>query len=136
MAINEALLGPQEGEEEDFAIEDLVFSTQIALQKAMARKGVSNKDLAERLGMTPARVSQIFAKKGPNLRLSTIARIAHALGEDFEFVRKEENRQPLPKEKAKVFQSVILHINPRLVPSVWQERPANTGGYRKRDLAA
>ena len=75
MAVNMSLLGPKKGEEETFAIEDLVFSTQLALQKAMNRKGVTNKDLAEKLGMSPARVSQVFSSKGPNLTLKTIARM-------------------------------------------------------------
>ncbi|MFP5509809.1 MAG: helix-turn-helix domain-containing protein, partial [Alphaproteobacteria bacterium] len=74
MAINKELLGPQsEGEKEAFAIEALVFSVQIALQKAMQKNGVTNKELAERLGMSPARVSQVFSSNGPNLTLKTIA---------------------------------------------------------------
>ena len=87
MAINSDLLGPKKGEEEDFATEALVFSTQVALQKYMNRKGFGNKELSEMLGMSPARVSQIFSSDGPNLTLKTIARIAHALGEDFELIR-------------------------------------------------
>jgi len=86
MAINKELLGPKKGEEEDFATEALVFSTQVALQKAMNRKGVGKKELSERLGISPARVSQIFSSNGPNLTLKTIARIAHAIGEDFELI--------------------------------------------------
>lgn len=135
MAINMELLGPNKGEEEAFAIEDLTFSTQIALQKAMSRKGVTNKELSDRLGMSPARVSQIFSSNGPNLTLKTIARIAHALGEDFEFVRKPDLRRPLPEEKAKGFMPVVLYGN-RFTSSSWVERPANTGGTRKRELAA
>ena len=136
MAINMELLGPKKGEEEVFAIEDLVFSTQIALQKAMNRKGVTNKELSERLGMTPARVSQIFSTNGPNLTLRTIARIAHALGEDFKFVCKHDLKRPLPEANAKEFMSVVLNGNKRLTPSSWVERAANTGGTRKRELAA
>jgi len=136
MAINMELLGPKKGEEEAFAIEDLVFSTQIALQKAMNRKGVTNKELSDRLGMSPARVSQIFSSNGPNLTLKTIARIAYALGEDFEFVRKHHLKRPLPEEKAKGFMPVVLHGNKRLTPSSWVERAANTGGTRNRELAA
>jgi len=86
MAINKELLGPKKGEEEDFATEALVFSTQVALQKAMNRKGVGKKELSERLGISPARVSQIFSSNGPNLTLKTTARIAHAIGEDFELI--------------------------------------------------
>ncbi|WP_413719219.1 helix-turn-helix domain-containing protein [Silicimonas sp. MF1-12-2] len=136
MAINSEFLGPQKGEEEVYAIEALVFSTQVALQRAMNRKGVSNKELAERLGMTPARVSQIFSTNGPNLTLKTIARIAQALGEDFEFVRKQELRTSLPEEKAKGFRSVVLHINRGLTPAIWQERAANAPGNRGRKMAA
>jgi transcriptional regulator with XRE-family HTH domain len=137
MAINKELLGPQKGEEEAFAIEALVFSTQVALQKAMNQKGGGNKELSERLGMSPARVSQIFSANGPNLTLKTIARIAHALGEDFEFIRKEDAKaQALPEETAKGFKCVVLSTQSRLTPSAWQERAANSSGYSKRDVAA
>ncbi|MEL0437976.1 helix-turn-helix domain-containing protein [Phycobacter sp. K97] len=136
MAINMDLLGPKKGEEETFAIEDLVFSTQVALQQAMKRHGVTNKELSERLGMSPARVSQVFSTNGPNLTLKTIARIAHALGEDFEFVRKHEAQRTLPEERAKGFMPVVLQWNNRLTPASWVERAANTSGNRKRDLAA
>lgn len=136
MAINSELLGPQQGEEEAFAIESLVFSTQVALQRAMNRKGVSNKELSDRLGMSPARVSQIFSSSGPNLTLKTIARIAHALGEDFEFIRKEDVKVPtLPEGKAKEFRSVIMQLNSRPAPS-WKERAANSPSSRCHDLAA
>jgi DNA-binding Xre family transcriptional regulator len=137
MAINSELLGPQKGEEEAFAIEDLVFSTQVALQKAMNHKGVSNKELSARLGMSPARVSQIFSTSGPNLTLKTIARIAHALGEDFELVRKVDAKaNALPEEKAKSFKCVVIRGNPRRSPSAWQERAANSTDYRKHSVAA
>lgn len=137
MAINNELLGPQKGEEESFAIEALVFSTQVALQKAMNRRGVGNKELSERLGMSPARVSQIFSASGPNLTLKTIARIAHALEEDFELIRKEDVKaQALPEEMAKEFKFVVMSGKSRLTPSAWQERAANSSGYSKRDVAA
>lgn len=137
MAINTELLGPQKGEEEAFAIEALVFSTQVALQRAMNRKGVSNKELSERLGMSPARVSQIFSTSGPNLTLKTIARIAHALGEDFEFLHREDSKiNDLPEEKAKDFKCVVLRGQTRMTPSVWQERAANSSESCQRDMAA
>lgn len=130
MAVNMSLLGPKKGEEETFAIEDLVFSTQLALQKAMNRKGVTNKDLAEKLGMSPARVSQVFSSKGPNLTLKTIARIAHALGEDFEFVRKSDLKRPLPEKEARDFMSVVLNVGPSQRPT-WKERAANSSATMK-----
>lgn len=137
MAINTELLGPKNGEEETFAVEALVFSTQVALQKAMNRRGVSNKELSERLGMSPARVSQIFSTNGPNLTLKTIARIAHALGEDFEFIRKEDVKaHALPEEKAKGFKRVVLREKVRSNPFTWEERATNLSDYRKNKLAA
>lgn len=68
----------------------LVLSVQVALQKSMIKQGVSSADLASRLGMSPGRVSQIFSEKGPNLTLKTIARVAAALGEDFEFLPRND----------------------------------------------
>jgi transcriptional regulator with XRE-family HTH domain len=107
MAINKELLGPQLDEEKEaFAIESLVFSVQVALQKAMSKHGVANKELAQRLGMSPARVSQVFSSNGPNLTLKTIARIQHALGEDFEFISKSEIEAPKPQEAFKLFKGV------------------------------
>lgn len=104
MAIDKELFGPQsEGEKEIFALESLVFSVQVALQRAMTKQGVSAKELAERLGMTPARVSQIFSDKGPNLTLRTIAKIQAALGEDFAFVSKSEMKAQKPMSTAKLY---------------------------------
>ncbi len=133
MAINKELLGPRsEGEKEAFAIEALVFSVQIALQKAMQKHGVTNKELAERLGMSPARISQIFSSNGPNLTLKTIARIQHALGEEFELLSKTDIQTPKPKMDFKPF-TVVAFTEPNLV---WKEVPANDGKPRARAKAA
>lgn len=133
MAINKELLGAQhQGEEEAFAIEALVFSVQIALQKAMQKHGVSNKELAERLGMTPARVSQIFSSNGPNLTLKTIAKIQHALGEEFEFLSKSDVQATKPKIDFRPF-TVVSFERPTLV---WRELPANDALPRARTKAA
>ncbi len=133
MAINKELLGPQsEGEKEAFAIEALVFSVQIALQKAMQKNGVTNKELAERLGMSPARVSQVFSSNGPNLTLKTIARIQHALGEEFEILSKSDLQASEPKMDFKPF-TVVAFNKPKLV---WKEVTANHGKPRARAKAA
>ncbi len=133
MAINTDVLGPQNSEEEEtFAIEALVFSVQIALQKAMSRRGVTNKDLAERLGMTPARVSQIFATKGANLTLKTIARIQHALGEEFEYVRKKDIRAPVTSRKVVGFKPFLVQAG----RSVWKDHTPHNSNKRIRAVAA
>jgi len=67
-------------------IASLAVSVQLALQRAMVKGGVSQKALAERLGVSPARVSQYLSANGRNLTLATLGKIASALGEDFEFI--------------------------------------------------
>lgn len=132
MAINTGILGPQSKEEEEaFAIEALVFSVQISLQKAMQKHGVSNKELADRLGMTPARVSQIFATKGANLTLKTIARVQHALGEDFEFVRKQDVKTRKTAKKIEKFGPTLVQGN----PSIWKKQDAHNTDKRLKLVA-
>jgi transcriptional regulator with XRE-family HTH domain len=134
MVINNNLLGPQAGEEEAFAIEALVFAVQVSLQKAMNRHGVTNKELAQRLGMSPGRVSQILSTKGPNLTLRTIARIQHALGEEFEFVEKSKTI-PVTRKKTNqiaTFKSVAANRG-----VVWRETQiANTNTIHRRNPIA
>lgn len=133
MAINKELLGPQLDEEKEaFAIESLVFSVQVALQKAMSKHGVTNKELAQRLGMSPARVSQVFSSNGPNLTLKTIARIQHALGEDFELISKSEIEAPKHREAFKLFTGVNFG-KPKLV---WNEVHIGQAKPRARAKAA
>ncbi|WP_299303690.1 helix-turn-helix transcriptional regulator [uncultured Litoreibacter sp.] len=86
--VSKAFAPTNEAAAEAFAIEDMIFSIQIALQKAMRNNGVSQKMLAERLGYSAGRVSQIFSEEGANLTLKTVAKVAHAIGEEFEFVQR------------------------------------------------
>lgn len=90
LGINELLRPQDEDELEQDRTDSLVLSVQIAIQEAMAAKGVSQRELAERLGVSAARVSQIVAGSGSNLTLRTIGRIAHALDEQFELVTHRE----------------------------------------------
>lgn len=77
----------------DIVAESLAVSVQFAVQNAMVRGGVSQKDLADRLGVSTARVSQYLSAHGRNMTLKTLGRIAHALGEDFEFVALHDLRE-------------------------------------------
>ena len=89
MAINMDILGPQSDQEQEiFAIEALVFEVQLELQKAIKDGNMNFAQLAEKLDMTPARVSQIFSSKGSNLTLKTIARIAFAAGIEVSFSKR------------------------------------------------
>lgn len=87
----ESLFEPRNDEErEEYALQDLALSIQLALQKTMNGSCIKQQDLADKLGVSPARVSQLFSSHGANLTLKTIVKIAIALGEDFEFVSKKD----------------------------------------------
>jgi len=88
MEMNDVFGAQSDEELEVYAIEDLIFSVQLAIQKVMNASCVTQKELAERLGISPARVSQFLSSEGANLTIKTVARIGHALGENFTLVRQ------------------------------------------------
>jgi transcriptional regulator with XRE-family HTH domain len=57
-------------------IDDLL----VAFEEEMAVSGITQAELAKRLGLTSARVSQMFSGNGQNFTAGTIAKIAHAFG--------------------------------------------------------
>jgi predicted XRE-type DNA-binding protein len=65
-------------EEEVVAVERFRVEVQYVIQQLMADRGLSQSQLASRLGMTQPRVSQIFSQKC-NLTIRLMARIFHAL---------------------------------------------------------
>ncbi|MCE8457974.1 hypothetical protein, partial [Rhodovulum sulfidophilum] len=84
-----------------------------------------------RLKMTPARVSQIFSSKGANLTLKTIARIQHAIGEEFE-LRRKSDRNEIEKQRyaLSIFNSASKGGN------FWRETTANKDYNIRAKLAA
>lgn len=64
-----------------FAIEELVAETQYCIQKVMNLKSINRSELARRLGCSPANVTQMLSEDS-NLRLDTVAKIFHALGDE------------------------------------------------------
>lgn len=64
------------------AEEALVADVQFAIHNLMEKKGVSRSNLATKLGISAARVSQLFQDDAQNLTLRTIARIFAVLGEE------------------------------------------------------
>jgi transcriptional regulator with XRE-family HTH domain len=130
-------LGPvDEAERIDLVAGGLAVSVQLALQKAMVRGGVSQKELAERMGVSPARVSQYLSAHGRNLTLQVLGRIAHALGEDFEFVALHDLRDLKARAKGKDRQ-VLQHLavaydNDR---SPWTDLTANINKFPEKIAA-
>ncbi len=130
-------LGPMdEAERIDLVAGGLAVSVQLALQKAMVRGGVTQKELAERMGVSPARVSQYLSAHGRNLTLQVLGRIAHALGEDFKFVSLYDLRDLKARAKGKDRQ-VLQHLavaydNDR---SPWTDLTANINKFPEKIAA-
>mgnify|MGYP003656588177 CR=1 FL=1 len=61
--------------------ERLLVDVQADIFWLMHEKGVSQADLARELGVSKARVSQLFGDKAENLTIRTLAKIFDALGE-------------------------------------------------------
>lgn len=108
-----------QNEEEIFAVEGLIFDVQIALQAEMKRRGISQKDLASMLGVSSARVSQLFNDDGANLTLATVAKIAHALKVQPRF--SVDNAQVGSSDCGRVWETLRL-VRPSVV---WKDTSAN-----------
>lgn len=136
MASFEDIFGGQtELERESILLESLALSIQVALQKAMNERGVSQKDLAERLKISPARVSQILKCHGANLTLRSVAKIAYALGEEFELVSKKEMKyiaRTNARSASRNFGESLLQSDKC---SAWHEVSANNNKNPKRIAA-
>ena len=64
-----------------YAEEGFVVDVQSFLQELMEEKGISRSQLANAMGVTRARISQIFSDECKNLTVRLLARAVHALGE-------------------------------------------------------
>lgn len=79
--------GPQNEEEERiFAEEEFRVDVQQFVHNLMTEKKVSQRELARRLKVTEARVSQVFSDNC-NVTVRVLARIFHALDEHVQFQR-------------------------------------------------
>ena len=76
--------------EERLAEERLLLLTQTVVQRELNRRGLKYRDLARRLGVSEARVSQLLGDEAPNLTVRTVARILHRLGEVGVFMTERE----------------------------------------------
>lgn len=131
----------------DFAVEELAVSVQLALQKAMQRREISKKKLAELLDVSPARVTQMLGDGGSNLTLKSIAKIAHALAENFEFIshydlaalkrnaiNKAENINKAEKSKIIPVDYPLAKLS-RLPQYQWEDHTANDNKFPQKVAA-
>lgn len=61
----------------DFIYEGLILDLSYYLKQFMAEKGLNKKQLAEKMGVSPAYITKIFS--GENISLKTVAKILAAL---------------------------------------------------------
>ena len=64
----------------DFIYEGLLLDLSYYLKQFMLEKGLNKKQLAERMGVSPAYITKIFS--GENISLKTVAKILSALEVD------------------------------------------------------
>lgn len=76
----------------EFILEGLKYDLACEIKRIMQEKGVTNKELASRLGVSPAYISKVLG--GSNITLKTLARILSALETDagIRLVERKFNR--------------------------------------------
>lgn len=125
----------------DFAVEELAVSVQISLQKAMQRREISKKKLAELLDVSPARVTQMLGDGGSNLTLKSIAKIVHALSEKFEFVSQHDLAILKRNAAVKADRAKVVPIDyqlaklARLPDYQWEDHTANDNKFPQKVAA-
>jgi len=83
--------------DEEFIYEGLRLDLSYYLKRLMEEKGITKKELAKRMGVSPAYVTKIFS--GSNISLKTVAKVLSALEVDAKLVlegaekRNRENRE-------------------------------------------
>ncbi|MDR6263992.1 helix-turn-helix transcriptional regulator [Roseobacter sp. N2S] len=86
--------GPQNEEEEEiFAVEELILSTQLLIQRSMREVKTNQSQLAKALKLSDARISQLLNDEGANMTLATVAKIANAMNVKFALVKETKTEE-------------------------------------------
>ena len=80
----------------DFIYEGLILDISYQLKKLMVNKGITKKQLAEKMGVKPSYITKIFS--GSNISIKTIAKVLAALEIDAEILLKERKTESLYNE--------------------------------------
>lgn len=125
--------------EEIFAIDRFIANVQVVMNTLMVERGMSRADLAAKLGVSEARVSQMFKDEPKNFTAKTIARVFFALGEDpeihcagLEEIRQKRN-QPSKREETKAVSS-WRHTS-RKDASSWSPKNGMNDNAEEKDYA-
>lgn len=76
-----------------------LLSVQSTIQKLLNDRGIRYRDLAKRMGVSEARVSQMFGDTATNLTIRSIAKILHLLGDAPVLLSKEQLRRQLAEAR-------------------------------------
>ena len=137
MNLNDILEPMNEAERVDYAVEALTVSVQLAIQKAMHEKSISQKQLAERLGVSAARVSQMLSSSGPNLTLKVLGKIAYALGDEFELLSVHDIKRMRANQVAHAKEEKIaVAARAKASSAAWVDNTANDNRFPYLALAA
>lgn len=106
-------------EELDFAEEEAVAQAAIVIAQCLERCGMSQRELAQRLGISEGRISQILSAES-NPTVKTLARVGRALGcrLQLDLVTLHRSQEPAsaPGDQAEELWSG------KVIPLTWQRR--------------
>jgi len=113
----------------EFLAEDLVLDVCEQIAAAMEDQGLSQKALAERLGITPSAISQLLSGE-QNVTLQRLVAVALALGRSVVPPRLVplESVEIVEAEEATYSYSLEFSLEPDRVPSAWPTRGAPETG--------
>jgi transcriptional regulator with XRE-family HTH domain len=103
---------------EVFAEEAFVVDVQSFLQQLMIEKGFNRVQLAEAMGVSRARISQIFSDDCKNLTIRLLARVVHALGDQPEISSAFCHQMEINAQRASLDEAISAAPN---VCRLWQD---------------
>lgn len=119
-------------------IEDVI----VQMQAHMEAKGITGKELADRMGVTPGYISHLFRGRKRNLTLTSLAKLAEALGMsvDIFLTADEENivaevPVPVPPDDAVRTREVLEAIGADWTPIARQEWADEYAEWKARQEA-
>lgn len=104
--LNEEILFTEEERDERYFANALILDASIQLERSLEESGLSQKELAERLGSTESYVSQVLGG-GRNVTLKTLGRFAYHLGYSLKL-----RRSSLSEEKRQQWQTAYRPVLP------------------------
>ena len=113
-----------------FAEEALVVEIQSLMETVMHEKNFTRAQLAEAMGVSRARISQMFSSDAKNFTFRLLARALHAMGEQAEVGCQGHRRQ---RQRQATVDMLKANDSPWLSP--WEHAPvANDRDQRKARL--